>query len=211
MTTTRQTIYLSVAETAKFVRKALKEAFPGQKFSVKSRTYSGGGSIDVDWEDGPTVREVDPIVKQYEGGGFDGMIDMAYHQTHYLKPDGSVYIHHNPGTEGSTGLVPREDNRGLEKLLPDDVKVVQFGANFIFAHRDRSNYDQRIADADDWCYEHLHIDYKDEAGILRNPHLDRFGNDYVDMVSRALVLGGKVDESLDDAFDRIFRGGDRWA
>lgn len=34
--------YLSCAETAKLVRQALKEAFPGVKFGVRSSTYSGG-------------------------------------------------------------------------------------------------------------------------------------------------------------------------
>lgn len=77
---------LSCAETAKLVRAALKAAFPGQAFAVKSRTYSGGASIDVRWTDGPTTREVEAVVKQFEGATFDGMIDLMSY-----KPD--VMLH----------------------------------------------------------------------------------------------------------------------
>jgi hypothetical protein len=48
--------YLSCAETAKLVRKVLKTAFQGVKFSVRSDTYSGGASIDIRWTDGPNPR-----------------------------------------------------------------------------------------------------------------------------------------------------------
>jgi hypothetical protein len=67
--------YLTCAETAKLVRQALKEAFPSIKFSVKSKTYSGGASINVSWTDGPTCKQVDAIVKVFEGSYFDGMTD----------------------------------------------------------------------------------------------------------------------------------------
>lgn len=36
--------YQSCAETAKLLRQALKESFPGVKFSVRSSTYAGGAS-----------------------------------------------------------------------------------------------------------------------------------------------------------------------
>lgn len=67
--------YLTCAETAKLVRQALKEAFPAIKFSVKSKTYSGGASINVGWTDGPTVSQINKIVKSFEGSYFDGMTD----------------------------------------------------------------------------------------------------------------------------------------
>ena len=44
---------LSCAEVAKLLRAALKETFPGVTFSIRSRTYAGGASIDVTWRDGP--------------------------------------------------------------------------------------------------------------------------------------------------------------
>ena len=74
--------YLSCAETARLVRKALKTNFPGIKFSVRSKTYSGGASIDVSWTDGPTTKEVDAVTKSFEGASFDGMIDLkSYHDS----------------------------------------------------------------------------------------------------------------------------------
>ena len=69
------TTYLSCAETAKLIRKALKEAFPGFKFSVRSHTYSGGASINVGWRDGPTGEEVERVARVFAGATFDGMTD----------------------------------------------------------------------------------------------------------------------------------------
>ena len=70
------TKYLSCADTAKLVRKALKAAFPGVKFSVRSKTYSGGASIDINYTDGPTQSEVNAVVDQFQGADFDGMQDL---------------------------------------------------------------------------------------------------------------------------------------
>jgi len=67
--------YLSCAATAKLVRAALKESFPGVKFSVVSRVYSGGASIDVGYMDGPTSSQVNKVVSMFEGCYFDGMTD----------------------------------------------------------------------------------------------------------------------------------------
>lgn len=70
------TKYFTCAETAKFVRDALKEAFPTQKFSVRSKTYSGGASITIGWLDGVTEYEVNQVVQRFSGADFDGMIDL---------------------------------------------------------------------------------------------------------------------------------------
>lgn len=68
--------YISTTDTAKLIRTALASAFPGQKFSVKSRSYSGGSSIDISWTDGPTSAQVEAITDQFEGATFDGMTDL---------------------------------------------------------------------------------------------------------------------------------------
>lgn len=78
------TKYLSCAETAALVRQAVKEAFPGVKFSVKSKTYSGGASIGVRWTDGPTGKQVDAIIQVFSGAYFDGMIDYKGYKYHKL-------------------------------------------------------------------------------------------------------------------------------
>lgn len=73
--------YISVADTAKLVRKALKQNFSGIKFSVRSRSYAGGASIDIEWTDGPCESDVEKIVKCFEGATFDGMIDLKSYVT----------------------------------------------------------------------------------------------------------------------------------
>ena len=67
--------YISVVDTAKLVRTALKESFPGIKFSVKSSSYAGGASISINYFDGPTNKQVKEIISNFEGSYFDGMID----------------------------------------------------------------------------------------------------------------------------------------
>ena len=73
--------YESTADTAKRVRKALKHYFPAMTFSVRSKVYSGGASIDVRWTDGPRTQAVERIAKAYEGADFDGMIDLKTHHS----------------------------------------------------------------------------------------------------------------------------------
>lgn len=123
--------YISAADTAKLVRQALKKAFPGLKFYVNASTYSMGASITVSWQDGPTTKEVDLIVKTYEGSDFDGSIDLKCHWDHWLLPDGSVQIAKGCGTVGSRGCIP-----GQENLKPHpDAKLVSFLADYIFTER----------------------------------------------------------------------------
>ena len=80
------TKYLTCAETAKLVRAALKEVFPGVKFSVKSSVYAGGASINVSYTDGPSASQVEGIAKAFQGAYFDGMTD--YKGCNYNTLDG---------------------------------------------------------------------------------------------------------------------------
>src|SRR5512137_1778353 len=102
--------YLSCAETAKLVRKALKDAFPGVKFSVKSHVYSGGASINVKWIDGPIEKEVEKVTGMFAGAGFDGMIDLKYYVSHWMLPDGTIMVAHDPGTVDNRGVHGSVDN-----------------------------------------------------------------------------------------------------
>jgi len=83
---------------AKNIRKELAAAFPGIKFSVRSDSYTGGDSIDVTWELGPTTREVEAITGKYQEGSFNGMEDI--YETNYDNqwPDiygGAKYVSEN--------------------------------------------------------------------------------------------------------------------
>lgn len=65
----------SHARAAKLIRQELKKVFPDNKFSVTSRSYSGGNSIDISWLDGVTIEQVNNIARKYQYGHFDGMTD----------------------------------------------------------------------------------------------------------------------------------------
>lgn len=72
----------SLTETAQQVRKSLKAMWPSTRFSVTSKRYSGGCSIDVSWIDGPTQKDVNSILDRFERCGFDGMQDMKTYKPH---------------------------------------------------------------------------------------------------------------------------------
>jgi hypothetical protein len=67
--------YISTKDTAKLVRVALRNAFPGMKFSVRMSTGTAAAWMNVSWDDGPTTREVDAIAGLYEGRKFNGSTD----------------------------------------------------------------------------------------------------------------------------------------
>lgn len=78
--------YISVVETARMIRAALREAFPGVRFTVRSSSYSGGASINVGYTDGPTNAQVRAITGNFEGSYFDGMTD--YQGSNYSSVNG---------------------------------------------------------------------------------------------------------------------------
>jgi hypothetical protein len=80
------TNYISVTETAAMIRKALKEAFPGIKFGVRSSKYAGGATISVRWTDGPNAAQVDSVVTIFQGSYFDGSQD--YKGSRFAMIDG---------------------------------------------------------------------------------------------------------------------------
>jgi hypothetical protein len=73
---TQTAAYISVAETAKLIRAALKQSFPATRFHVRSKSYSGGASIQVAWTDGPVQAAVEQVTQQFEGASFDLMQDL---------------------------------------------------------------------------------------------------------------------------------------
>lgn len=158
MTTTE---FVPVAEQAKLVRKALAKAFPETKFYVRSKSYSGGASIDVYYdgterverdeftgryvrhykEGAPTTEAVDRVVQPFAGGGFDGMIDLAYDTDTYLDADGAVVGHSTYGTEGSRGTVP------ASSVVPaGPARRVGFHAKYLFVEAELP-YDVRTKGA----------------------------------------------------------------
>ena len=128
------TEYLTCAETAKLIRKQLKQHFPGVKFSVRSATYSGGASIDIYWTDGPTEAQVSPITSPFAGGRFDGMIDMAYSASSWLNEDGTASVAYSPGTYGQRGSDPEV----IGSRSTGTARLVHFGSDYVFLNRTES-------------------------------------------------------------------------
>ena len=130
-----ETRYLSCAETAKLVRKALKEGFPGVKFSVRSKVYSGGASISVGWMDSPTEKAVEEVTEQFQGADFDGMIDLKTYRKSYLNGErvsfGADFIFCN--RDYSVGLLTEIANRVTERrgLEPLEVKQWEDGGAYV--------------------------------------------------------------------------------
>jgi hypothetical protein len=82
-----QVISFDVTEIAQMARKTLKLAFPGVKFSVKSKRGSTYGGLDVAWQDGPTSAQVDAELAGFRGSEFDGYQDL---RIDLVKPIGGV-------------------------------------------------------------------------------------------------------------------------
>ena len=55
----------TVRETAAALRKALREAFPGARFSVRMASGTAYGWLSVSWTDGPTVEQVDAVAAPF--------------------------------------------------------------------------------------------------------------------------------------------------
>lgn len=128
---TRTAEHIDTTEQAKLIRQALKKAFPAIKFSARISRYAGGSSVDVQWTDGPTEDQVRAITDGYAGGGFDGMIDMAYSVQAWLLPDGSVRYAGSDGTGGSRGSVPASYGSPMHP----DARLVRFSGDYVQTQR----------------------------------------------------------------------------
>jgi hypothetical protein len=86
-----QKIYEGATGTAKRIRPVLAKMWPGVKFSVKSKSYSGGCSVTVSWTDGPRTRPVDAVIGKYATADFDGMQDLkTYHPMLAMDANGEM-------------------------------------------------------------------------------------------------------------------------
>ena len=88
-------INYTVVETGKEIRRALKAAFPGVKFSLRGSRGTGYGWFSLDWTDGPTDRRVREVTGGFQSSYFDGMDD-SNHQipaTMYAGDDGVIREH----------------------------------------------------------------------------------------------------------------------
>lgn len=100
--------YASAKHGAANIRQQLKRAFPGVKFSVRSDTFSGGDSIDISWELGPTKEQVEAITNKYQEGSFNGMDDIYETNHSNIWPDiygGAKYVHTHRDTDKAEDII----------------------------------------------------------------------------------------------------------
>ena len=91
LTQQEQTSKSSHTLAAANIRKELKRAFPGVKFSVRSECFTGGSSVDIRYTDGPDRESVEEITNKYQEGHFDGMYDIyEYHHKVWTEIFGSA-------------------------------------------------------------------------------------------------------------------------
>lgn len=64
------------AAAAAQIRKKLKDIYPRTQFGVRSKAFSMGTSITVDWVNGPPSKEVEALLAPYCYGHFNGSDDI---------------------------------------------------------------------------------------------------------------------------------------
>lgn len=125
----RPTRYLTCADTAKLIRKALAEAFPSVRFSVRSKTYAGGASINVGYTDGPLKADVERVAFAFQGGTFDGMTDYKGGKVHAFASDPDQPIHFGADfvfvDQTISGQHAAAARAALEALTPNELNRLE--------------------------------------------------------------------------------------
>lgn len=124
--------YLTIDESIKMLKDALRRNFPGVKFSVRRGRGTGYSTVRVTWDGGPSASKVDRVAQRFHGRDFDGMTDSSSYPSALLA-----------------------DAQG-------NVREVSFGIGFLFTERNlpegtRDAVSERFArefnvPADDWNY-----------------------------------------------------------
>jgi hypothetical protein len=108
--------YISVTDTAKLLRVALKAAFPDVKFSVRSDSYSMGASIDVRWTGGPYEGVVARVARRFQGATFDGMTDCKEYHASDLNGE---RVHFGADSVSCTREIPAPEHDELCRAVAD--------------------------------------------------------------------------------------------
>jgi hypothetical protein len=181
--------YLSVAETAKLVRVALGKHFPSIKFSVRSRSYAGGASIDIHWTDGPRSKDVDRIAGGFEGASFDGMNDLKSYQSCWILPNGTAVLAERPDSYGGSIA-------GYWSDAPHpDARLVKFGADFVHCSREISDIETKRFEALKMIQATCHTE-----GLGVN---EKFGNYWTQDLATNMVYDMAQGEPMENALRRV--------
>lgn len=144
--------WIDAALAAKLLRKDLASAFPEVKFSVRVSRYSGGSSLSVRWQAGPSSKLVDVIAQRYAGARFDGMTDSE--TSIYDERDGervqygSKYVHCYRDLPNAVELWREVEQAILERCACELVGTTwRFGNDWV------QTIAQRIVEATDFLVE----------------------------------------------------------
>ncbi len=87
-------IELKNAEVSKAIKSLLNKTFPQTKFSVKYTAYSGGNHVDVEYNFGPSIKEVKNLVKPFEKGWFKSTENLYIDHVHnrIVELNGNIFI-----------------------------------------------------------------------------------------------------------------------
>ena len=185
MITAAQPRYLTVTETARIIRLALKKQFPSIKFSVRSEKYSMGASIHISWNDGPRENEVKAITDGFEGASFDGMNDLQSYCDCWLLPDGTAQLAARPESYG--GSIP-----GYVSDAPHpNAELVSFGSDYVFTARNISGWNAKHEAALNYIVTHCYCEH------------DKFGDEWVTTLANRMVQQADVNETLVETFQRV--------
>lgn len=111
------------------IREALKQGFPMTKFSVRMSKSTYDWNISVRWTDGPTQKQVKPILDRFESKGFDGMTDCSYSCGERMLAGAKVEVDGNY-VSGSRSLSNRLRQIVAEKLAAEcGIEGVTVDAN----------------------------------------------------------------------------------
>lgn len=126
--------HYTTTETAAFVRAALRAAFPGTRFSVRSESFSMGSVVRIGWTDGPTEAEVRRVAHAFSSRTFDGSDDSTHFHTHTVDGRTVQYSgwitysrHHSPElralAERRAALTGEEYWPVISSLRPNGCRV----------------------------------------------------------------------------------------
>ena len=85
----------------------------------------------------------------------------------------------------------------MAAVMPDDVQLVRFGADFVFCSRSVSDFDSKESQAIAWIYKHCRT-----TGETGNPNVDQFGNYCVEHIARHMTYDYLEGEDWETTFDR---------
>lgn len=129
----------TVVETGKEIRKALRAAFPGVKFSLRGSRGTGYGWFSLSWTDGPTTRQADAVTNGFRSSYFDGMDDSTHSipATVYALEDGTLYE-------------PRYHCNGVNSSRDYSPEATAWARSYIDAHGGPDSFT-------DWPAEDYHL------------------------------------------------------